>query len=184
MPRALKPSLIFYPGKAGGAFIKQYQQAGLRETMPLYSVFTVDGVSLPKFQEAGMDGVLGTFNTMYWSPDLPNAQNRTFVESYVAAYGDEPAHYAAQAYDLIFMIKAAVEAVDGNLDDMDGIRAALASANYPSTRGEYSYGANHMPVQNFYLREVVVGDDGRWTNKIVATVYENHQDPYVSLCKM
>jgi branched-chain amino acid transport system substrate-binding protein len=41
-----------------------------------------------------------------------------------------------------------------------------------------------MPIQNFYLREVVEDSEGRWTTKIVKTVYENHQDPYASQCKM
>ncbi|MGI9462710.1 MAG: ABC transporter substrate-binding protein, partial [Aestuariivirgaceae bacterium] len=50
---------VFYPGKAGGAFMKQFGQAGLRDTMKLFTVFTVDGISLPKFQKANMTGVLG-----------------------------------------------------------------------------------------------------------------------------
>ena len=40
---------VFYPGKADGAFIKQYMQAGLNESIPLYTVYTVDALSLPKF---------------------------------------------------------------------------------------------------------------------------------------
>jgi len=51
-------------------------------------------------------------------------------------------------------------------------------------RGRYTYGNNHMPIQNFYLREVVEDSAGRWTTKIVSTVYKNHQDPYASQCKM
>ena len=42
---------VFYPGKAGGAFIKQYAQAGLQGKIPLYSVFTVDSIALPKLQK-------------------------------------------------------------------------------------------------------------------------------------
>jgi branched-chain amino acid transport system substrate-binding protein len=41
-----------------------------------------------------------------------------------------------------------------------------------------------MPIQNFYLREVVADSEGRWTTKIVKTVYENHQDPHAKDCKM
>ena len=41
-----------------------------------------------------------------------------------------------------------------------------------------------MPIQNFYLREVVEDSEGRWTTKIVSTVYENHQDPHAKDCKM
>ncbi len=175
---------IFYPGRAGGAFIKQYMQAGLEEVMDLYTVFTVDGISLPRFQEAELSGVLGTFNTNYWSPDLDNAQNQRFVADYIEKYGQIPSHYSSQAYDLVFMIKAAVEAVDGDLDDMDGIREALESANFDSVRGDFEYGSNHFPIQNFYLREVVEDSEGRWATQIVSTVYENMENPYIADCPM
>ena len=175
---------VFYPGKAGGAFIKQYQQAGLQGKMPLYTAFTVDSISLPKLQKAGLKGVLGTKMTQEWSPDMENAANQRFVKDYLKKHGKYPSFYGAQAYDSIMLIKSAVEAVGGNLDDKDAIRKALKAADFDSVRGRYTYGNNHMPIQNFYLREVVEDSEGRWTTKIVSTVYENHQDPHASKCKM
>lgn len=175
---------VFYPGKAGGAFMKQYQQAGLQDVMPLYTVFTVDAIALPKLQGAGLEGVLGSKNTQFWSPDLDTPANRKFVSGFLARHDRYPSFYAAQAYDSINLIKSAVEAVNGNLDDTAAIRAAIKSANYDSVRGPYTYGNNHMPIQNFYLREVVKDNAGRWTTKIVGTVLENHQDPYAADCKL
>ena len=175
---------VFYPGKAGGAFIKQYQQAGLSDEMPLYTVFTVDAIALPKLQSAGLEGVLGSKNTQEWSPDMDNAANKRFVSDYLKKFNKYPSFYGAQSYDSIMLIKSAVEAVGGNLKDKDAIRKALKAANFDSVRGSYSYGNNHMPVQNFYLREVVTDAQGRWTTKIVKTVYTNHQDPYASQCKL
>ena len=175
---------VFYPGKAGGAFIKQFEQAGLGDVMDLYSVFTVDSLSLPKFQQANMKGVLGTFNTMFWAPDLDTPQNKIFVDGFKAKYGRYPSFYAAQSYDTIFLIKSAVDAVGGNLDDQDGMRAAMEAASFPSVRGPYTYGNNHFPIQNFYLREVVADADGVWTTRIVDTVFKNHQDVYARDCKL
>ena len=175
---------VFYPGKAGGAFIKQYQQAGLQGEMELYSVFTVDSIALPKLQAAGLTGVLGSKNTQEWSPDILNAANQRFVGDYLKKHGKYPSFYGAQSYDAIMLIKSAVEKVGGNLKDKDALRAALKAADFDSVRGRYSYGNNHMPIQNFYLREVVADDQGRWTTKIVSTVLTNHQDPYASECKM
>ena len=175
---------IFYPGKAGGAFIKQYMQAGLADKLALYSVFTVDSISLPKFQKAKMNGVLGSLMTQFWAPDLDTPQNKKFVSGFRAKYGRYPSFYAAQSYDTVFFIKSAVEAVGGNLKDMDGMRAAMKKADFPSVRGKYSYGNNHFPVQNFYLREAAADADGNWTTKIVKTVYTSHQDTYASKCKM
>src|SRR5436190_10949683 len=42
-----KAVFVFYPGGMGIQFVKQYVQAGLRDQIPLYSVFTVDETTLP-----------------------------------------------------------------------------------------------------------------------------------------
>src|SRR5712692_3029593 len=70
-----KVVFVFYPGGMGIQFLKQYAQAGLRGQFPLYSVYTVDELSLPAVKEAA----LGQFETRYWSPDLKNAANARFV---------------------------------------------------------------------------------------------------------
>ena len=175
---------VFYPGKAGGAFIKQYAQAGLQGKIPLYSVFTVDSIALPKLQGAKMDGVLGSVMTQFWAPDLDTPQNKKFVAGFKKKYGRYPSFYAAQAYDTIFLIKSAVEAVGGDLSNMDGMRAAMKKADFPSVRGKFRYGNNHMPIQNFYSREVVVDKDGVWTTAVRDVVLKDHQDTYAKDCKM
>src|SRR5690242_13411413 len=49
---------VFYPGAAGVQFLNQYAQAGLKSTMPLYTAFTVDELSLP-LQKDNAIGVPG-----------------------------------------------------------------------------------------------------------------------------
>jgi branched-chain amino acid transport system substrate-binding protein len=175
---------VFYPGKAGGAFIQQYQQAGLKDVMDLYTVFTVDAIALPKLQAAKLEGVMGSRMTQFWDPTLDNETNKNFVESFRKKYNRYPSFYAAQAFDSINFIASGVEAVGGDMSKMDELRTALKSANYNSVRGKYTYGNNGMPIQNFYLREVVADADGNWTTKMVKTVFENHQDPYAAECKL
>jgi len=183
--RAAKPDgvFIFYPGRATNAFFRQYAQAGMTKT-PLYSVFSVDSLSLPKLQQAKLQNVLGTFNTQFWSPDLETPVNRKFVADYRKKFNAYPSHYGAQSYDSIMMIADAVKAVNGDLSKMDAMRAQMRKAEYPSVRGKFTYGNNHFPIQDFYLREVVKDADGNWTTKIVQKVYENHQDVYANKCKM
>ncbi len=175
---------IFYPARHGPAFIKQYQQAGLFGQIPLYSVFTLDSISLPRFQEAKMEGVLGTIMTQFWAPDLDNEQNNRFVADYRAKYGTYPAFYGAQAYDTMFLIKSAVEQLGTKIHDVDAFRAAIAKADFPSVRGDFAFGNNQFPIQNFYSREVVADADGNWTTSIRDLVLEKNQDPYAAECAM
>jgi branched-chain amino acid transport system substrate-binding protein len=185
--RAANPEgvFIFYPGGHTDAFVRQYTQAGLSGKIPLYSVFSVDPISLPRLQKANITGVLGTFNTQFWSPDLDVEQNRKYVADYRKLSGGQyPAHYGAQSYDSIMLIASAVEAVKGDVSKLDDMIEAMRKADFPSIRGKFAFNNNHVPIQNFYLREVVKDADGNWTVKVVDTVYRDHKDPYHTECKM
>jgi len=183
--RSAKPEgvFIFYPGPHTDAFIRQYQQAGLSKT-PLYSVFSVDSMSLRRLQKAKVSGVMGTFTTGFWSPDLDTPGNKRFVADFKKKYGKYPSHYGAQSYDSIMLIASAVKAVNGNIKDMDGLRRAFVKADFKSVRGPYKYNTNHFPIQNFYLRKVVADKDGVWTTKTADVIYKNHKDPFYKKCKM
>ena len=97
--RAAKPeaTFVFQPGGMGINFVKQWKQAGMDSVSKLYTVFTVDGVSLPALK----DTAVGVISTQTWSPDLDNAMNKRFVSDYKAAHGAYPSFYAAQAYDCL-----------------------------------------------------------------------------------
>ena len=82
------------------------------------------------------------------------------------------------------MLIASAVAKVGNTEDTDALRAALKEADFDSVRGEFTYGNNNIPIQNFYLREVVEDADGVWTTKVVKTVYENAQDNFAAECPM
>ena len=180
--RAAKPDavFVFYPGKHGMQFFKQYAQAGLKGSIPLYSAFTVDSLSLPRLKDLAE----GSLMTQFWAPDLDNAINKRFVADYRKKTGRYPTFYAAQSYDTIMLINSAVTAVGGDLSNKEGMRTAMRKANFLSVRGPFKFGNNHFPIQNFYLRRAVKDADGNYTTTIIKTVYTNHQDTYAKDCKM
>ena len=177
--RAAKPAatFVFQPGGMGINFVKQWNQAGMNDLSKLYTVFTVDGVSLPALK----DTALGVIATQTWSPDLDNAMNKKFVSDYKVKHGGYPSFYAAQAYDTIMAIDYAI-AKSGSTDT-EAMRAALAGGGIPTTRGTLQMNTNQFPIQNVYLREVVMDSDGLATTKIIDTVFEDHGDAYAKDCK-
>lgn len=172
---------VFYPGAAGVQFLNQYAQAGLKSTMPLYTAFTVDELSLPLQKE----NALGVPGAQEWVNDLPNEQNKRFVADYRKKYtGLRPTYYGAQAYDAAQLINSAVVAVKGDTSKKDAMKAEMEKANFKSLRGPFKYGKNHIPVQNFYLQDVVKDGEGQLSLKTVATIVENDQDRFHDKCTM
>jgi branched-chain amino acid transport system substrate-binding protein len=182
--RAKKPKavFVFYPGGMGISFLRQYSEAGLRGQYPLYSVYTVDEISIPAVKHAA----LGQIETRYWSPDLKNPANQKYVADFRKKYGKYPVFYGAQSYDGIMLIDSGVRAVKGNLADKKGMIAAMRKADFASTRGKFTYNNNHFPIENFYLLKAVAGPTpgSDPVMEIQKTVFANHKDSYSKECGM
>jgi len=172
---------VFYPGAAGVQFLNQYAQAGLKAQMPLYTAFTIDELSLPLQKE----NAIGIPGAQEWVNDLPNAENKKFVEDYRKKYpGLRPTYYGAQSYDAAQLINSAVVAVKGDTAKKDEMKAEMEKANFKSLRGPFKYGKNHIPIQNFYLQDVVKDADGQLSLKTVATIVKDDQDRFADKCPM
>jgi branched-chain amino acid transport system substrate-binding protein len=170
---------VFYPGGMGIQFVRQYVQAGLRDQIPLYSVFTVDETTLPALKEAA----IGQYEARFWSPDLDVPASRKYVSDFRKKYGYTPSFYGAQSYDAILLIDSAVKAVKGNLKNTDGLVKAMEKANFDSIRGPFKFNVNHHPIQDFYLlRGQKDGNDVQM--HIVQKVFDDHKDAYWQQCKM
>src|SRR6201991_4756550 len=176
-----KPDALFtfMPGGLGVNLVKQYKQAGLADSIPVLSAFTVDESTLP----AQQDAAIGMFGGANWAPNLDNPQSKKFVASYEAAYNGVPGTYAMQAYDAAMLIDSAVKAVKGDLSDKDAVSAALKKADFTSLRGSFKFNSNGYPIQNFYLTKVAKRPDGKFQTEIVEKVFSNYGDSYAKDCK-
>src|SRR5215207_5552875 len=179
--RAAKPDAIFafYPGGAGIQFVTQYAQSGLKAQIPLYTAFTIDSLSLPRLK----DLAVGIPGAQHWVRDLPNEANKKYVADFRAKHKSDPSFYGSQTYDAVPMLDSVVKAVKGDLTKKDEMRRAAEKADFKSVRGNFKFGPNHMPIQNFYLQDTVK-DGEEYRLKTVATITENDQDKHFGKCKM
>ena len=180
--RAAKPEavFVFYPGAFGVQFLTQYAQTGLRDTIPLYTAFTIDSLSLPQQKDLALD----VFGAQQWVNDLPNAENARYVSEFRKKHGSYPSFYGAQSYDAIMLIASAVEALKGDLKDKAKVRAELKKANFKSVRGNFRFNTNNFPIQNFYIQQTAKDAEGNLTLKTVETAMTDAVDPYVGKCAM
>ena len=178
--RAVGPSALFgfVPGPMGVAFVKQYRAAGLDKQVPLYLVFTVDYLSLPGHGKAA----IGTFHTNYWDVSSDRPDNQRFIKDYMKKYDYHPSNFSAQPYDAPFLIDAGLKAVGGDPEDTKGMIRAMEKVAYLPSRGKFRYNRNHIPIQNFYKREVVADADGNPKIVTRGVVLEDHADAYADQC--
>jgi branched-chain amino acid transport system substrate-binding protein len=181
--RAAKPDAVFFflPGGMGVNFLKQWQQAGMGKDFPLFGTgWSFDQDTLAAVGEP----TLGALNAAHWNVDLDNAANKKFVADFEKKYNRLPNEYASQGYDAAMLIDAAVRDVKGKIEDKAALRKALEAASFKSVRGAFKFNKNHFPIQNYYLRQVVKDDKGRYVNKTVSTIFTDHPDAYVAACTM
>jgi branched-chain amino acid transport system substrate-binding protein len=179
--RAAQPDALyaFYPGGAGIQFITQYVQSGLKGQIPLYQNYIIDELSLPRLKDLAA-GILGSTN---WVGDLPNEANKKFVAGFIEKYKKRPSNYAAQTYDAVSLLNSAVTAVKGDLSKKEEMRKEMEKADFKSVRGNFKFGNNHIPIQNYYLTDTVKDGD-EFVLKTVSTIVENDQDRFHDKCPM
>ena len=155
-----KAVYCFYAGAEAVAFVKQYQQFGLADRIPLYcSGFVTEGGVL----EAQGDAALGIKGSLHYSDQLDNPTNDKFVADYGARYGDSPTVYAVQAYDAAAVLDQALasgttgEAIVAGLEGVGEV---------DSPRGPWRFTDGHGPDQVYYLRETEE-QGGKIVNAIV-----------------
>ena len=179
--RDIKPDALFYflPGGAGINFLKQYGQSGLKIPL-IVTVFSLDQQILAAVGDAanGMQ-VVG-----HYGVDIPNAENKQFVSAFVERYHRLPTFYAAGGYDAAHLIGSGLKAAQGDDSKIDVIRAALRKADFKSVRGNFKFGPNQYPVQDWYLMQVQPGSDGKLAIVTKSKVVKDYGDPFASQCKM
>jgi branched-chain amino acid transport system substrate-binding protein len=180
--RAAKPDAlyIFYPGGPGIQFVTQYVQSGLKGQVPLYSGFTIDDLSLPRLK----DLAVGNPSAMMWVSDLANDTNKKFVADFKAKYKTIPSFYGADTNDSVALLNSAVTAVKGDLSNKEGMRKEMEKADFKSVKGNFKFGNNHLPIQNFYLEEARKDDDGSYSLHTISTIVKDDQDAYHAQCPM
>ena len=123
----------------------------------------------------GMDGILGVENfdtalaegLTFLAPFVAKSEDeqvQSFVSKYEADYGETPNQFAADAYDCVYVVKAAIEAAgatpDMSVSDLcDAMKEAMASVSYSGITGkDITWGEDGEPNKAPLVVKVVDGE--------------------------
>lgn len=125
------------------------------------------GMTLPFLGSDGWDGVLGTVTdtttiegAVFLSPFFAADTSEnvvSFVKAYEAAYGATPDQFAADAYDAIYVIKAAMEKA-GSIENADLIAAMTQIEINGLTGDNMSFTADGEPNKGAKFIKIVNGE--------------------------
>ncbi|WP_153125136.1 ABC transporter substrate-binding protein [Peribacillus tepidiphilus] len=117
----------------GAVIMNQARKMGI--TVPFVGG---NGFNSPEVIKIAGDSANGLIVATPWFGGKQDEKVQGFVEKYKAEYGKEPDQFAAQAYDALYILAAAIERAGS--DDRNAIRDALAETKgFEGILGEMSF---------------------------------------------
>lgn len=150
-----KPDAVYVWAFGGDAirFVKQYADYGYKKKVPLITGTAVADSFLP----AQGDAALGVLMTYWYGHTLDTPANRTFKKLYSDVYGADSAKlvtpYDEQGYLAGKIVVSGIQAVKGNVKDVDGMIQAIEKLDFEAPRGPFKF-YQHNGVFNNYLWQV------------------------------
>jgi branched-chain amino acid transport system substrate-binding protein len=176
-----KAVLVFYPGGMGINFAKQYAQAGLMQTTPLFAGAGVfDQTSLPAIGDAA----IGIETSTEWSEYIDDPVSKRFAADFEKANNRIPSSYAATAYDAERLMDAAATSIQGKIEDKPAFQKALETVKFDTVRPGFHFNTNHYPIQTFYLVRIEKDEKGRLVAALKGTIMKDIKDAYAQECSM
>lgn len=148
-------------------FVKQYDEYGLKNKLPLLSAGDlVDESSLP----GQGDSALGIISALHYSAALTTPENQEFVKNYTAKYGVGPNMFAEEGYVSAQVIVKALEATGGNTLDKAQLLEAIRNVQFDAPRGPFKFDPKTQNVIfNTYIRKTEK-IDGTLVNSVIETI--------------
>ena len=126
-----------------------------------------NGFNSPKLFEIAKDGADNTVMGSPWSSENLTPANKAFMSAYKTRFNADPDQFAAQAYDAVYIVAAALKKVklSGTLDkDRAALREALPAVKLDGATGAFAF--RHAP-----------GKDGKESG------YDADQEAIVNIAK-
>lgn len=172
--RVKKPDLIYFGGiyAQAGVFFKEVREKGIRAEF-----LGPDGMNSPALVQIAGLAAVGMHYTLIVGPVTFYPEAATFSGDYRTRYGEEPAPFAAQAYDATAILLKAIEGAIGEAGGMGPSRAQVSQAvrrvkDYKGITGAISFDEKGDPATaKYFVIRVVSDDPAKWGfNRVVQTI--------------
>ena len=150
-------------GSDAVAFVKQYVEFGMQDQIPLLGQSNT-------FEKPDLDAmpaaIVGSYSAHLTADDLDSPNWNAFSAAFKERWGHTPTAASEFAYGSMVMILRAIEAVGGDVSDKAALVEAMTKVDMSDEpRGPVSLDEYNAAIENVYIREVAIADDGTLYNK-------------------
>ncbi len=173
--KSAKPQAVyaFYAGSDAVRFVQQYEQYGLKGSIPLIGSGWLNAEDVRPAQGNSPEGII---STMFWDYNLETPENKAFVEAYEKKYNMRPSIESLEGYDAGRVIVEAINSLNGDMSDKKKVSEAIGQVSFTSPRGPFKFDTEtHHVIQNLYVFKTEIVN-GQTENTFVAEVGE-FKDP-------
>jgi branched-chain amino acid transport system substrate-binding protein len=154
-----------FAGSNGFRWYRQFNEYGLKGKINVVGGMTA-------FDEAVLrnmgDEALGIITACWYSAEIDNPLNKKFAAAFRAEWKYDPGFYAAATYVEAAVLEAALQAVNGKIEDKHAFMKALRATKTETVRGPVAFDLYGNVVGNVYIRKVE-RKDGRLVNSVIYT---------------
>ena len=104
-------------------------------------VFGCDGLDGLQTKVSDMAMLEGVMMLTPFAVDAPDTKTQTFVDKFTKLHGSAPDQFAADAYDAVYAVKAAVEAANGSTSGAD-LAAVMPTITVEGVTGTMTWSAD------------------------------------------
>src|SRR6516165_4507101 len=150
-------------GSNGFRFLRQFVEYGMKDKLqPVGGMTAFDEAVLRNMG----DEALGIVTACWYSAELSNPINKKFAAAFRSEWKYDPGFYAAATYVEGGVLQAALEAVNGKIEDKHAFMKALRAIKTETARGPVSFDLYGNIVGNVYIRKIE-RKEGRLVNTVI-----------------
>lgn len=145
--------VLYIPGyyNEAGLIVKQARDMGIN--VPIVGGDGFDSTTLVELAGASaLNNVY--FTTAYTTVDASN-KLQAFIDAFKVEYGEEPAMFAALAFDATNLLIQAIEAA--GTTDSAAVQKALTEVHFSGVTGDFTFDETHTPIKSVLVVELVDG---------------------------
>lgn len=172
-PNEADAAFVLTVGADSGRFVKQWEDFGLKDQLPLIAGETTLEQSLLR---AMGDEAIGLDSFGHYAEGREDPATQDFVDAYVKEYDQLPSYYSASTYTAAQWFAETLETTDGDMSDIPAFLEELKSYELENSPfGPMKLDEYGGTIATMYHRKVARDEEGRLFNKAVEEFPETSQ---------